>query len=101
MFILKVNNGTTAQQERPKMGQNSIIGLFSAQRATKSLGQRPNSPQELEVGPRSGPYFLIPSTGGTSRQAEEPARQELDFYPKVLVQLQRYFLSSARMFTQR
>ena len=91
MVILKVNNGTTAQKERPKMGQNSIIGL----------GRRPNPPQELEVGPRRGPYFLFPSAGGTSRQAGQPARQELDIYPEVLVQLLRYLLSNARMFTQR
>ena len=42
-----------------KMDQNSIIGsLFFCQRGKKSLGRSPL--QELEVGPRSGPYFLVP-----------------------------------------
>ena len=40
------------------MGQNSIISSFFARRAKKALR---SSPQELEVGPRSGPYLLVPS----------------------------------------
>ena len=46
---------TTGHQKWPKMGQNSIISQ-SAKKASAE-GQRPL--QELEVGPRSGPYLLV------------------------------------------
>ena len=57
MLLLKVNKVTTGHQKLPKMGQNSIITPFLARRAKKNLGQSP--PQELEVGPGSGPYLLV------------------------------------------
>ena len=56
-LLLKVTKVTTEHHKLPKMGQNSIISYFFAQRATKSLGRSPA--QELEVGPRSGPYLLV------------------------------------------
>ena len=34
-----------------------FFGFFGFLEGKKSLGQSP--PQELEVGPRSGPYFLV------------------------------------------
>ena len=43
----------------PKMGQNSIISSFFAQRAKKAWAKGRSPPQELEVGPRSGPYLLV------------------------------------------
>ena len=42
----------------PKMGPDIIISSFYAQRAKKILGQSPL--QELEVGPHSRPYHLVP-----------------------------------------
>ena len=56
-LLLKVTKVTTGHQKLPKMGQNSIKSSFFARRAKKSLGRSP--PQELEVGPRSGPYLLV------------------------------------------
>ena len=47
-LLLKVTKVTTGHKKLPKMGQNSIIS---------SEGRSP--PQELEVGPRSGPYLLV------------------------------------------
>ena len=41
------------------MGQNSIISSFFARRAKKASAKDRSSPQELEVGPRSGPYLLV------------------------------------------
>ena len=43
----------------PKMGQNSIKSSFFAQRAKKASTEGRSPPQELEVGPRSGPYLLV------------------------------------------
>ena len=43
----------------PKIGQNSIIRSFLAQRAKKASDEGRSPPQELEVGPRSGPYLLV------------------------------------------
>ena len=40
-----------------KMGQNSIKSFFFCPKGKKRLGRSP--PQELEVGPRSGPYLLV------------------------------------------
>ena len=59
ILLLKVTKVTTGHQKLPKMGQNSIISSFFVRRAkTASLkGQSP--PQELEVGPCSGPYLLV------------------------------------------
>ena len=50
-------NVTTENQEWLKMGQNSIIRSFYCPKGKKSLGRSP--PQELEVGPRSGPYLQV------------------------------------------
>ena len=47
----------------PKMGQNSIKSSFFARRAKKALAEGQRPPQELEVGPRSGPYLLVISKG--------------------------------------
>ena len=56
-----VTKVTTGHKKIPKMGQNSIIRPFFARRAKKALGRSP--PQELEVGPRSGPYLLVLNNG--------------------------------------
>ena len=58
-LLLKVNKVTTGNQKWPKMGQNSIIRSFFAQRAKKALAKGQSPPQELEVGPRSGSYLLV------------------------------------------
>ena len=48
----------------PKMSQNSIISsLFFARRAKKASVEGRSSPQELEVGPLSGPYLLVLGKG--------------------------------------
>ena len=57
----KVTKVTTGPQKWPKMGQNSIIRSFSAQRAKEALAEGQSPPQELEVGLRSGPYLLVPT----------------------------------------
>ena len=41
------------------MGQNSIIGSFFAQKAKKASAKARSPPQKLEIGPHSGPYFLV------------------------------------------
>ena len=41
------------------MGQNSIKSSFFARRAKKASDKGQSPPQELEVGPRSGPYLLV------------------------------------------
>ena len=41
------------------MGQNSIRSSFFAQRAKKASAVGRSPLQELEVGPRSGPYLLV------------------------------------------
>ena len=50
---------TTGHQKLPKMGQNSINSSFFGRRAKKASAEGRSSPQELEVGPRSGPYLLV------------------------------------------
>ena len=60
MLLLKATKVTTGHQNLPKMGQNSIISSFFARRVKKALGQSPQ--QELEVGPRSGPYLVVSLT---------------------------------------
>ena len=55
----------------PKMGQNRIISSFLAQRAKKASAEGQSSPQELEVGPRSGPYLLVTFESGIAA-AREP-----------------------------
>ena len=44
------------------MGQNSIISSFFARRVIKASAEGRSPPQELEVGPRSGPYLLVITT---------------------------------------
>ena len=46
---------TTGHQKLPKMGQSS----FFSRRAKKASAEGRSPPQELEVGPRSGPYLLV------------------------------------------
>ena len=58
-LLLNVTKVTTGHQKSPKMGQNSIISSFFARRAKKASAKGRSPPQELEVGPRSGPYFLV------------------------------------------
>ena len=58
-LLLKVTHVTTGHQKLPKMGQNSIIRSFFARRAKKASAEGQSPPQELEVGPRSGPYLLV------------------------------------------
>ena len=43
----------------PKIGQNSIISPFLPEGQKKPTAEGQSPPQELEVGPRSGPYFLV------------------------------------------
>ena len=59
MLLLKVTKVTTGHQKLPKMGQNSIISFFFAPREKTALAEGRSPPQELEVGPRSGPYLLV------------------------------------------
>ena len=50
-LLLKVTKITTGHQKFTKIGQNSIISFYFPK------GRSP--PQELEVGPRRGPYLLV------------------------------------------
>ena len=59
-LLLKVTEVTTGHQKWPKMGQSSIISSFFARRTKKALDEGQSPPQELEVGPRSGLYILVP-----------------------------------------
>ena len=58
-LLLKVTKVTIGHQKLPKMGQNSKISTFFARRAKKASAEGRSPPQELEVGPRSGPYLLV------------------------------------------
>ena len=58
-LLLKVTKVTTQHQKWPKMGQNSKIGSLFARRGKKASAEGQSPPQELEVGPRSGPYLLV------------------------------------------
>ena len=58
-LLLKVTKVTTGQQKLPRMGQNSIISFLFAWRANKASAEGWSPAQELEVGPRSGPYLLV------------------------------------------
>ena len=60
MLLLKVTKFTTGHQKlQKKNGQKQHNNLFFWPKGKKSLSQRPSPPQELEVGPRSGPYLLV------------------------------------------
>ena len=63
IFFVIVTNFTTKCYHgyfwTPKMGQNSIKSFFFARRAKIALAEGRSPPQELEVGPRSGPYLLV------------------------------------------
>ena len=59
MLLLKITEVTTGHQKLPKVGQNSIRRSFFARRAKKASSGGRSPPQELEVGPRSGPYILV------------------------------------------
>ena len=50
---------TTGHQKLQKMGQNSKKSSFFAQRAAEASFKGQSPPQDLEVGPRSGPYLLV------------------------------------------
>ena len=54
---------TTGHQKFSKMGQNSIKSFFFCPKGKKSLGLGRSPLQELEVGPRSGPYLLVVMKG--------------------------------------
>ena len=56
-FLLNVTKVTSGHQKLPKIGRNSIINCLFCPKGKKSLGGSP--PQELEVGPRSGPYLIV------------------------------------------
>ena len=59
-LLLKVTKVTTGYQKLPKMGKkNNIISSFFARRTDKASAEGRCPPQELEVGPRSGPYLLV------------------------------------------
>ena len=58
-LLLNVTMVTTEHQKSSKMGQNSITSSFFAQRAKIASAKGRSPPQELEVGPRSGPYLLV------------------------------------------
>ena len=66
-LLLKVTKVTTGHQKLPKMGQNSIISPFFTKRAKKPSAEGRSPPQELEVGPRSGLYFLVSFVFGVVR----------------------------------
>ena len=59
MLLLKVTEVTTEHQKWPNIRQNSIRSPFlpKGQKKASVKGQSP--PQELDVGPRSGPYPLV------------------------------------------
>ena len=59
MLLLKVTKVTSGHQKWPKIGQNSGMKTFIAQRAKKALAEHRSSLQELKVGLHSGPYFLV------------------------------------------
>ena len=58
-LLLNVTEVTTGHQKWPKMDQKSKISSFFAQRAKQASTEGQSLPQELEVGPRSGPYLLV------------------------------------------
>ena len=60
-LLLKVTKVTTGHKKLPKMGHKSIVSPFlpKGQKKPSAKGQSP--PQELEIGPRSGPYLLVAS----------------------------------------
>ena len=58
-LLLNVTTVTTGHQKSPKSGQNSKKSSFFARRAKKASAEGRSPPQELEVGPRSGPYLLV------------------------------------------
>ena len=49
---------TTEHQKWPNISTNNVKGSFFAQRAKKASDEGQSPPQELEVGPHSGPYLL-------------------------------------------
>ena len=51
MLLLKVTNVTNGHQKLPKMGQNSLITSFFAQRAKKSLSRRPKPSAGARIRP--------------------------------------------------
>ena len=59
----KVTKVTTTSYQgyywTPKNGQKSIISSIFDQRAKKASAKGQSPPQELEVGPCSGPYLLV------------------------------------------
>ena len=65
LFVIVTNVTTKSyqgyywRQKMPKMGQNSIISSFFARRAKIASAEGRSTPQELEVGPRTGPYLLV------------------------------------------
>ena len=61
-FVIVINVTTKCYHGyywTPKMGQNSIKSPLFARRAKKTSAEGRSPPQELEVGPRSGPYLLV------------------------------------------
>ena len=50
---------STGHQKSPKMGQSSMKSPFFARRAKKTSAEGRSPPQELEIGPHSGPYLLV------------------------------------------
>ena len=54
-LLLKITKVTTGHQKWPKQHNK----LFFAQKTKKASAEGPSPPQELEVGPRSGPYLLV------------------------------------------
>ena len=63
-LLLNVTMVNTGHQKLPKMGQNSIKSSFFALSVKKASAEGRSPPQELEVGPRSGPYLLVTSMPG-------------------------------------
>ena len=58
-LLLNVTTVTTEHQKLPKMSQSCIKRFFFAPRAKKALAEGRSPPQEVEVGPCSGPYLLV------------------------------------------
>ena len=46
------------------LGKSSIKSFFFARRPNKASAEGRSPPQELEEGPRSGPYLLVLLSGG-------------------------------------
>ena len=85
-LLLKVTKVTTGNQKWLKMGQNNTFKSFFAQRAKKALPEGQSPPQELEEGPRSGPYLLV--CGKKRRTTKNWLKNPINFFFfRILIQV--------------